>query len=1084
MNKKLVLLGTALLMTAATASAQTRVTGRVLDAEGNPVIGATVRVQGHKGVSTTDDNGNFTLQNVPASAKKLTVSYLGKTTQHVSIAGNVNVVLQDNETELGEAYVVAYGKATKQAFTGAAVQVKGESIENKGTTNFTTALQGEMAGVTVVNSDGNPGATSSIVIRGLGSLSASTSPLIIVDGTPYGGSMSSIDSKDIETLNVIKDATAAALYGSRGANGVIIITTKRGKKGKLNIGADVKYSVSGRWLPTYKTIKSAERYAELSWEAMRNGYEMQGADAVTAGQYASEGLFGEYGIAEEYNIWNASGANLIDPTTGRFVSGVTRRYNPESWEDELYRTGQKFEGSVNLSGGSDRAQFYTGLGYTKDKGYLVGADFQRFNVRTNVDGQITDWLKGTVNVAYSNLERNAPSQYEDAANNSIDFVNNIPALYGVYFHDANGNRVIDPYVGGYKYDYGDQTDQGRAYAFGINPAGAARLDVVRTNVDQFDANGGLEATFLKDFRFSVNVGYNYYNSTYSEVMNPYYGDGQSANGRLDKEFSTARNITANQILNWGHTFAEDHHLSAFVGHETYWYKNEYTYGLKFNLVQSQGLQFGNAVSYQSLTGYKYDYSLESYFGQVAYDYANKYFFTGSLRADGSSRFTKGNRWGTFGSVSAAWNVTAESFMENTKSWLDNLKIKASWGLIGNQSLSGVSGLGSYYPYATFYTIGNMSDQLALTTGTRGNKNLSWEKTSSWNFGLEFGVLGIIEGEFDYFTRSTRDLLYMKPVSPSLGYASYAVNDGSLRTNGYEFSLTGHVIKQKDLALDIRLNGTHYDTKMTAMPHDEGTGERLDYDPSGVYMHKKGHSIYDFYLRQFMGVDTETGLALYKTRSAYADAEHTELIEENITDMEVFKSQHKGETIYYVDGTTSDGTEALYDFVGESAMPTLSGGLGFDLRYKDFTLGATFSYSLGGKAIDYAYQQLMGDGQVGSNNWHVDIEKRWQNPGDVTDVPRLTNDSDEGYYANITSTRFLTSRSYFALNNVRLAWNVPERITRSWGGMHGVQIYANAENLFYASARKGFLPGTTFTGASSSTQYLPSSSFTIGLKLNF
>lgn len=1079
MNKKLVLLGAALLMTAAGASAQKRVTGRVVNESGEPVVGASVKVKGAKVATTTDGNGKFTLTNVPASAKHLDVTYLGMASTTVSIAGNVNVVMKDNEQTLGEAYVVAYGRATKASFTGAAAKVKGEKVEAKSTTEVTQALQGEVAGVQVIQSDGNPGSSSTILIRGIGSLYSSVEPLIILDGMPYAGSFSSIDPKDIASIDIMKDATAAALYGSRGANGVLIITTKRGEKGQLSIGADVKYSVSGRWIPTYDVIKSPERYVELSWEGLKNQSQYgDGQDEVTAAQNASAWIF-DYdngGFSSEYNMWNAAGDQLIDPTTGRFYEDVTRKYSPESWKDALFRTGQKFDGSINLSGGSDNTQFYTSIGYTKDKGYLVGADFQRFSVRSNIETKITPWLKGTVNLSYANLESNAPVQDASAANNALDFMNNCPPIFPVYQHDANGNLVWDNVVGGYKFDYGNQTGNGRTYAWGINPAGCATLDQNNAKVDQFNGKGTLEATFLKDFRFQANLAYTFYNSHAYVLTNPFYGDAEGL-GRIDDEKSINRTITGNQILNWGHTYDNVHHVSAFVGHESYWRKNEYQYASKNNLVRANDPTLGNAVVIDDITGYNYGYSLDSWFGQVAYDFNEKYFFNAAFRADGSSRFAKGNRWGNFGSVGAAWNITKESFMAN-QNIFKNLKLKASWGLIGNQSI-GVSGLLAYYPYSDIYALRNNGLDPVIVFSAKGNKDLSWEKTSNFNVGLEFNLLDIIEGEFNYFNKLTYDMIFMKSTPSSIGYSSYPVNDGKMRNSGVEFNLIAHAIKTPDVALDIRLNGSHYKNEIVKMPMDDITGQEKDFYNTSAYGWQKGHSMYDYYLRESAGVNPENGNAQWnKYTATFADGSTAA-----ITDMEVFKSQHKGEEYTVSSELTEDWNSATKLFIGESALPKLTGGFGFDLRVKDFTLSTTFSYALGGKAYDQAYQRLMADGVAGANNWHKDIENRWQKPGDVTDVPKLSGEyGASGNYANASSDRWLISRSYLSLNNVALAWNLPEALKARLGFVKNAQIYVNGENLFYISARKGFLPSTSISGMSSSLQYLPSSSVTFGLKV--
>lgn len=1084
MNKKLVLMGAALLMTAATASAQKRVTGRVLDTNGAPIAGATVHVKGSQIKTKTDANGNFSLKNIPSNAKQITFSYFGMGTQTVSVSANMQVTLKDNEQTLGEAYVVAYGKATKASFTGAAAKIKGDVVENKATTEVTSALAGEVAGVQIMQSDGNPGANSSIVMRGIGSVNAAASPLIVVDGMPYAGDLSSIDPKDIESLDLMKDATATALYGSRGANGVIIISTKKGKAGKLSIGADVKYSVSGRWLPTYDVIKSPERFVELSWESLKNNFMKQGATEEQAIGAASAALFDDQngGIPSVYNMWNADGADLIDPATGRFNSGITRKYNPDSWEDELFRTGQKVDAGVNLTGGTDRIKTYTSVGFTKDKGYLVGADYRRFTARSNMDLQITNWLKGSTSLSYANSRQNKSVQDENVSNNAMTFVNSMPYLYPVFQRDANGNRIPDAYVGGYKYDYG--MENGRPAYPNVNPAGSANLDINQTDADQFIGNGQLEASFLNDFKLTAGLGYMYLHSNNNVVTNPFYGDSEG-NGIYKNTSAISRQVVGNQILSWKHTYKDTHNFNAFVGHESTWTDNQLAYGSKKMLVRADGLTFGNAVSYQDLTGYNYGYSLDSWFGQLSYDYAEKYFINGALRADGSSRFAKGNRWGTFGSVGAAWNVTKEDFLRDV-TWLRNLKLKASWGVTGNQSLDGAGDLGisAYYPYTDMYTIRNMNDAPSIVFNRKGNKNLTWEKTQNVNVGVEFDIAGIVEGEVDYFNRLTSDLLFLRSTALSQGYASIPVNDGKMRNAGVEFSLTAHAVKTKDVSLDIRLNGSHYKNSIVELPMDGESGNRMDfYQYTSRYTWVKGGSIYDFYMPTYKGVDSETGYALYKTLNAVDAAGN--VLQKNVTDVELYKKNHKGEQYSLVEGTpTSVWTEAASDFVGKSATPKLTGGFGFDLRVKDFSLSTTFTYSLGGYAYDYVYALLMGDGELGTYNWHKDMENRWTKAGDVTDVPALTNGTTLGNYAKARSTRFLTKRNYLQLSNIRLAYNFPESLTSRLGGMHGAQIYATGENLFLLSARKGFMPGTTSDGMTSDTQYLPSSSFTVGLKFNF
>lgn len=1085
MNKKVALLSVGLLFSTGFAYAQTRVRGKVVGDDGQPVVGATVRVPGTKIATMTDENGHFVLPSVPAGAKHINISYVGMSPQTVSVASDINVVMKQSDRALGETVITAYGVQKKQTFTGAATQISGEVITDKGTQDFTKALQGEIAGVQVLNTSGQPGTNAKISIRGIGSINGSTTPLYVVDGIPFDGDISAIDPNEIESLNVLKDATATALYGSRGANGVVLVTTKRGRAGKTQVEAEVKYGISARWIPLYETVSSPEQFLEYSWEGLYNQLSDKYGTGLATGQMASESIFGgQNGFNPYYNIWNMDGAQLIDPATGKFNPKASRRYTPERWQDVLFNTGQRVDGSVRFSGGNERMTHFTSFGYSKEDGYLIGSDFERFSVRNNVESKVTSWLKLTSNLAFSHMKSNYGATESKASSNAFNFVNLVPSLFGVYMRDDKGNIITDPKTGSSMYDYGDTYS--RPYQPNINPVGSSQWDVRDNTTNQFVGNGSAEVRFLKDFRLVANVGVQYGNSRYNTLMNPYYGDGASANGRIDIETDEYLSTTANQILYWAHNYS-GHNLSAFVGHESQYYRMNLIYGRKSNLVISDMPEFGNAVINDYLTSYAYETTLESYFGQISYDYKNKYFINASLRGDGSSRFGSGHRWGTFGSVGLGWNITSEKFMQDVN-WLKNLKLKASWGLLGNQNIIVSSSvLGSLdpsldaYPSFDMYTIGNMNDQLSLAFAYKGNPLLTWEKSSNFNIGVEFNVADIVEGEVDYFHKKTYDMLFAKTVSPSVGYSQLPVNEGSMINQGIEFNLTAHLVKTNDWRFDFRVNGGWYQNKITEMPLDESTGLPKDIMTTGYFGWKKGGSIYDFYLPEYAGVDKETGVALYNAYyNEYTDA-NGQLQKEHIPNMEQYLADNKDHIGTIKAEKTSNYADATYVFNGKSAIPALTGGFGFDLNWRDLTLSATFSYGIGGYAYDYVYSQLMSSKQNGYFNWHKDIAKRWQKPGDVTDVPRLSNGQDS--YASSTSTRFLTSRSYLNLSNVRLSYNLPKSF------MHlirisSAQIYANGDNLFLLSARKGFFPMASMSGTSDVEAYLPVSSVSFGLKLNF
>lgn len=419
------------------------------------------------------------------------------------------------------------------------------------------ALAGEVAGVQVMSTSGQPGSNASIRIRGLGSAYSSRSPLYVVDGIPFEADLSGIDPSDIASMTVLKDATATALYGSRAANGVVLITTKKGEAGKTRVDAEVKYGANMRLTPLYDVIDSPERFTELTWEGLRGYAEVAGGyDRAKAGTWASQQLFGgQNGIAPIYNMWNADGDKLIDPSTGRFYSGISRKYTPENWEDYLFRTGQKFDASVKISGGNEKMTHYTAFSYLKDEGYYISSDYERFNVRNNMSNQIAPWLKATTALSYAYMITNKPGQSDDNMNNGFQFINGMPSLFPVFERDENGNIVQDTNIGGNKYDYGMNAGYSRPFAAGINPAGALLLDKDEVKTHQFNGNASFEARFLKYFKATANLGLQYYGQAENELTNPYYGDS-AGKGQIVKTQVNYLNFTANQILSWSQSFGK------------------------------------------------------------------------------------------------------------------------------------------------------------------------------------------------------------------------------------------------------------------------------------------------------------------------------------------------------------------------------------------------------------------------------------------------------------------------------------------------------------------------------------------------
>ena len=644
--------------------AEKQVSGVVVDAKGEPVIGASIQAKGTTQGTISDYDGKFEMD-VPESVKTLVVSFVGMATQEVAAGKNIKVVMSENSEVIQEVVVTGYGTVSKGAYAGSAQAVKAEDIEKKNPSDVTKALAGEVAGVQVVTSSGQPGTVASIRIRGIGSISANSSPLYVVDGIPLdAGSVSSIDPGDIASTTILKDATATSLYGSRGANGVVLITTKKGSsngdEGKIEV--DVKAGANMRLLPMYDVIDSPEDYIVLCWQSLYNERRVcKGQLEAQSVSYAKNHLFGSGGIPTIYNLWDKAGnllinpydaAGNVNPSFDKTISRLDAYKTMDSWYNTLFHNGLKLETTAKISGGNEKLNYYTSFGYLKDEGYYTASDFQRFNTRANINYQAKKWLKGGLNIQYSYASINNPVQDDNAANNGFLFVNEIPPIYPVYVRDANGNIAIDPKTGGKMYDYGYNgvenigQEGGRPYSFGINPAGALQWDKQRTVRHQTAATAFLEFKLYEGLKFTVNAGVQYMNNRINSLTNKYYGDAAGV-GRIGNAQYNYLAFTSNQLLEYNKTFNE-HTIRLMAGHEITYFNYNYQYGYKKKIVMDEYPELSNAVSMDAVEGFARTSTLESALATVTYDYDNRYLITANYRADGSSKFAKGHRWGHFG----------------------------------------------------------------------------------------------------------------------------------------------------------------------------------------------------------------------------------------------------------------------------------------------------------------------------------------------------------------------------------------------------------------------------------------------------
>lgn len=1004
--------------------------------------------------------------------------------------GQAVMAQQDSvKTEtIEEVIVTGYGTVKREEFVGTSTKVDSEVLSRKNVSSATQALAGEVAGVRVITTSGQPGSAATIRVRGFGSVNGSRDPLIVLDGVPYSGSLASINPEDIESQSVLKDATATAIYGARGANGVVVITTKKGKRRGSEVMLETKTGVNANLLPRYDVIKDPDEYIALAWKSLVNQGRISGKPDPIA--YANATLFGTgSSISPMYNMWNVNnGGELIDPATGQVREGVTRRYTPEDWEDYGFRTGTRQETNLSISGGADKTRYYSNFGYLKDEGFLINTNYERYSGRLNVTHQAKSWLSGSVNLGYAYSKTKNGGQSADSGS-VFWFVDNIPSIYPLYLRDKNGNVVQDPHYGGPRYDYGDEVGYSRGFGNGTNAIADALYGKKDTRRHNMNGSANLKADIFPFLSFETRIGGSFDTRVYDNVGSKYYGSSKPK-GSIYKYDYDIFNYTFLQMLSFNKRFG-NHGISAFAAHETQDYKYNVMYAGKNDLVIDGGNELNNASNNLGSWSYMLDYTMESYFANLAYDYEGKYLLTGNIRRDGSSRFIlPENKWGTFWSVGAGWVISREEFLRSNDIFRQ-LKLKASYGVIGDQA-----GVG-YYPGYNTYQVFPLNGEISTPYQNVGYPFLTWEESKIFQTGIEFTLLKnrIFEGSVDFYSKTTDNLIFDKRVPPSLGYAIVKANDGGLLNQGVEFTLNTNFIKKQDGFLSLSINGEILKNKLLQMPIDNGTGLPKTIDVQGIYGWAEGKSIYDFYMREWAGVNSQNGrgqwLMYYvdnNNSGSYDAATDTK-----ISSLHDFMANNPDAVIS--EQITEDYSLATLKYVGKSAIPKVRGGFTLNSGYKGFTLSAQFLYSLGGYSYDGAYANLMRNDQVGGSNWHKDMLNSWTEENPNSDIPRLSNgytfsETVGGVTTSIndtqfssTSTRFLTKADYLVLNNVRLGYDLSTDLVESFG-MTGLSLFVTGDNLWLTTKRKGFNPSTAESGSSDMYRYSPVSTVTFGVRAKF
>jgi len=1062
MKRKRMFLLTCFLSIAGLMFAQNRnISGTVISEEdGLPVIGAYVIEAGSTNGTTTDVNGRFTLNTRPGTI--LHISFLGMETVEVAAQNGMRVTMKNATKDLDEVMVVAYGTAKKSSFTGSAATVDNQKIAARPVSNITKALDSQVAGIQTTSGGGQPGDGASVIIRGFGSINASSTPLYVVDGVPYDGNLAAINPNDIESMTVLKDASAGALYGARGANGVVMITTK---KGSINPNVNLKISggLSSRALKRYNTV-SQKDYAQLMYEALRNGYVFDnGYSWEDAGQLARQNMASTLG-GEIYNPFkNYTWATLYDEN-GQVKADAASVYN-ENWMDAIEnKSALRQEYQMSVTGGSDKTQTLLSLGYLSDEGVLKYTDFQRFSGRLNVDNQAKHWFKTGLNASFSHTAQNYSDYDESSLANVWYTAQFLAPIYPVYTKDATGADVLDS-NGNRQLDYGISRPQ----MGNFNCIGTLQDDKFDRKRDNFSGRSYItlgsdeeSAGALKGLKLTMNFGADYVSNNQMYYYNMYHGNFASYGGILEKYNRRTFSYTFNQLLTYNRDF-DKHNIDVLVGHEFYNYQYNVLYGKKSGLIDGI-YELEPATTTQGTGSYQYDYRIESYLSRVNYNYDEKYYASVSYRTDASSRFNKNYRWGNFWSVGANWRISQEDFMQDFE-FVNNLALRASYGSQGNDDL------GTYYAWQSFYdlTYPNANNAGAIVASLE-NEKLSWEKNANLNIGLDARLFDRFDIGLEYYNKLTSDLLLNYPMALSTGFTGYDANVGRIRNQGFEFTLGAQLINTPDFKWHATLMGSVLKNKVLELTAE---APELNY---GTRVVKEGYEMYTFYMAKSAGVNPANGKQLYLVyedgAEFFAGDDETPYIvtrdaQGNITDKRVAST--------YV--TEDYSVAATHKWYQGSRIPKLNGAINMNFEFlKNFDFSFNTAYSLGGKIYESNYRGLM-EIQYAGNNFSTDVLRRWQKPGDVTDVPRVELN---GQYT--VNDRFLINASYLSIKNVTLGYTLPRRIAYKLGMAHA-RVFCTADNLYLFSHLDGMDPQYNFTGGSDYT-YTPTKTIACGLDINF
>ena len=1004
--------------------------------------------------TTTDFDGKYQIQAI--QGESLTFSYVGYASQNITVGSNaiINVQLLTSGT-LEEVVVVAYGTQKREAVTGSVAELKAEALENTHNPNIVQGIVGKLAGVQVINNSGQPGFSPTVRIRGIGSINAASGPLYVIDGVPFTGNVNTINFNDVESLTVLKDASATALYGSRGSNGVIILTTKKGTKNKISVSLDLNTSTVSRATKDYNIITNPGQFYEAAFMTSVNTilHSELTTDPAQAAQIASEFLIidsQDAGIALGYqigyNAYDVPNEQLIDPLTGSLNPNANLLWN-ENWADYLFHNPISTKVFLNVSGGAENVSTYFSLGHEETNAFAIESNFERVTTSFSLDYDIKSDFRMGGNLRYANTVQNVPDQGGIAG--AFSWSRSIAPVYPVFGYELDGTPILNN-LGNQIYDFGDGTGgtpQTRSYGSFANPYATSLEDVKRRTTNNIFASTYMEVDLFEDFNFRYNLTADLRDFDDVNFDTSIGGDAGTAEGRSQPSAWRNFTVTNQQLLSWNKTYG-DHQLEVLVGHEYADTDFVFLEGHKTKFLLPDQTVLDQGVIIQEIENDEYDYTVEGYFGRVNYGFDNRYNLSFNYRRDSSSVFSEDNRLGDFYGGGIGWQISNENFMDNVD-WVNFLKLKASIGQVGNDAIQypDTPIRRNYLAYEDQYTVTNNNGEFGLSLAYQGNKELTWETSTTLNIGLESMFFdNRLELNIDYFRREVKDLLFNTPQPPSSGLPSFPENVGDMENVGYEFTLNTEIIRSNEFQLFLNINGTHYNNEVTKLPR-----EFID---DGVFRLEVGRSRYDYFMREWAGVNPHNGAALF----------YTDILNED--------NEPIGREI------TENYSEATEYFIDKSPIPELYGGFGTQMNYKNFSLGISFAYQIGGYGRDNTYFGLLQAGP--GENLHKDVfEKTWTHNNTEAKLPIVISNDDRTYYG-FSSMRMIDN-SYLSLQEISLSYRFESALAEKIG-LSSMELYANADNVYLWSKRQGYDPRLSLTGNNQDNQFSLVRNISLGLKI--